>query len=363
MYNEVKMNKAIRKIILCFDNSDLSIQASETALVLAGAFGSEVVGVHAYNAFMHEGAFRIMEPTLPAAYQKEEILQKQRDVHSTLINVGMEKISLSYLKPVEDSFSAAEICYRSRVKEGKNFNAINSILQEEGGDLVLIGSSGFNGNGKGFIGGVCIRVLRSNDRNFLIFKKPVALKQPKFVVCLDGSSSAISALKMARLLANKFEAQIHLVYGFDSELHKNLFMRLKESLINREGFSFNSKQQEKIHDEFIDKGLARVGNMILDKAEQEVFGAVTVNPVLTNGWGLAGEPDSSPRTKRVLEGHIYKKICDYASDIGADMIFVGRTGRHFTEGMDIGSTAENVVRFASCSVFVASHEEYKGWEL
>jgi nucleotide-binding universal stress UspA family protein len=346
---EVIMGETIKKIILCFDNSNSSLIASEISLVLARSFGSEVVGIHGYNAFMHEGAFRIMEPTLPPQYQKEEILQKQRDVHNKLINIGMEKISLSYLKPFEDTFRVADVNYRTVVKEGKNFKAMNDILSEEDGDVIVIGSSGFNSNGSGFIGSVCLRVLRDNDRNFLVVKKPISFKNPRFVIGLDGSSSAINALRMAKLFADKYNAEIHLVYVFDSALHKEVFGRLKESLINREGFSFNSKEQEKIHDEFIDKGLARVGNMILNRAEKEVFSEAK--------GGCGGI------IKKVLEGHIYRRICDYASEVNADLIFVGRTGRHFVEGMDIGSVTENVVRFSPCSVFVAESEEYKGWEL
>ncbi|MFN3396849.1 MAG: universal stress protein, partial [Thermodesulfovibrionales bacterium] len=86
------MDEAIKKIILCYDNSDPSIIATEISISIARAFDSEVIGVHGYNASMHEGAFRIMEPTLPERYQKEEILERQRDVHNKLINIGMEKI-------------------------------------------------------------------------------------------------------------------------------------------------------------------------------------------------------------------------------------------------------------------------------
>jgi nucleotide-binding universal stress UspA family protein len=368
------IKKPIKKIILCFDNSNSSLIASEISLVLARSFGSEVVSIHGYNAFMHEGAFRIMEPTLPPQYQKEEILQKQRDVHNKLINIGMEKISLSYLKPFEDTFRVADVNYRTVVKEGKNFKAMNDILSEEDGDVIVIGSSGFNSNGSGFIGSVCLRVLRDNDRNFLVVKKPISFKNPRFVIGLDGSSSAIAALRMAKLFADKYNAELHLVYVFDSALHKEVFGRLKESLINREGFSFNSKEQEKIHDEFIDKGLARVGNMILNRAEKECglqsadceFNNSEIqNPKsqIGHGWGLVGEDKSTHIIKKILEGHIYRRICDYASEVNADLVFVGRTGRHFVEGMDIGSVTENVVRFSPCSVFVAESEEYKGWEL
>jgi nucleotide-binding universal stress UspA family protein len=222
--------------------------------------------------------------------------------------------------------------------------------------------------------------LRNNDKNFLVIKRPLNFSNPRFVVCLDGSSSAIGALRMAKLFGDKYNAELHLIYVFDSALHKEVFGRLKESVINREGFSFNSKEQERIHDEFIDKGLARVGNMILEKAEREVFSealspppdsmvarpghsAVSQGLPIADAWGLVGDDRTIPRIKKVLEGHIYKKICDYASEVNADLIFVGRTGRHFVEGMDIGSVTENVMRFSPCSVFVASSEKHKGWEL
>jgi len=353
--------KRINKILLAIDNSDTSALAAAITSGLARSLGSEVVGIHAYNAFMHEGAFRIMEPTLPEMYQKEEILQKQRDVHSKLINVGMERISLSYLKPLEEIFAPAGVSFRPVVREGKNFRALNEIIKEEGGDLIIMGFSGFNSNSNGFIGSVCLRVLRSNDRDFLIVKRPLKHSNHKFVVCLDGSNTALNALRMAGLFAGLYGAELHLVYVFDSALHKELFGRLKESLINREGFSFNSRQQEKIHDEFIDKGLARVGRMVLDRAEASVFCQDSRDRSQLSGWGLAGE--GPVIVKEVLEGHIYKRLCEYASDVEADLIFVGRTGRHFVEGMDIGAVAENVVRFSPCSVFVAKSEQYRGWEL
>ncbi|MFN3396445.1 MAG: universal stress protein, partial [Thermodesulfovibrionales bacterium] len=299
-------------------------------------------------------------------YQKEEILERQRDVHNKLINIGMEKISLSYLRPLKERFTGASIGFRERVREGKNFKAVKEIIEDEKGDLVIMGSHGFNSNGNGFIGSVCLRVLRLVDTNFLIIKKRINFDNPRYVVCLDGSSSAIASLRAARLFAERFNSELHLIYIFDSALHKELFGRLKESVINREGFSFNSKEQERIHDEFIDKGLERVGRMILEKAEREVFSELqnskaVEQQIKTQGFGLVG--DGYPIVKKVMEGHIYKRICDYASEVDADLIFLGRTGRHYTEGIDIGSVTENVLRFAPCSVFISRSERFRGWEL
>ncbi len=352
------MNEAFKKILLCFDNSDQSMISAETTLKLAMVFNSEVIGVHGYNAGMHEGAFRIMEPTLPERYQKEELLTRQRDVHNRLINIGMEKISLSYLKPLRERFTGTSINFRERVKEGKNFTAVKEIIEDEKGDLVIMGSHGFNSDGNGFIGSVCLRVMRLIDTNFLIVKRGIDFSRPRFVVCLDGSASALSALRHAKLFQDAFDAEIHMIYVYDSALHRQLFGRLKESVINREGFSFNSKEQERIHDEFIDKGLARVGEMILERAEREVFSEVMS---VGHGFGLVSE--SKTLVKKVLEGHIYKRICDYLEDINADIVFLGRTGRHYAESIDIGSVTENVLRFSPSNVFISRSERFRGWEL
>lgn len=338
---------AFKKILLCIDNSDLSHITSEAALNLAKTFGSEVVGMHVYNAFMHEGAFRIMEPTLPEQYQKEEILHRQRAAHSTLINTGLEKISLSYLSPFEDAFWANNINFRARVKEGKNFKGLIDLAQEEGGDLMVIGDKGFKADSSGFIGSVCNRVLRNlDDMDIFVVKKTVGCNSPRYVVGLDGSPSALRALRAASMLAEKYSAELHLIYVFDSKLHKEIFQKMKDAVINDgEGFSFNSQEQEKLHDLFIDKGLMKVGRMIISRAVKEVL----------NGNNNVSET--------ITEGVPFKEIGNYASSVGADLIFVGKTGRHYTDGIDIGSTAENVVRFSQCSVCITKHVEHKGWVL
>ncbi|MBF0607387.1 MAG: universal stress protein [Candidatus Magnetobacterium sp. LHC-1] len=356
----------MQKIILCHDNSELSGACEEVTLQLARSFGCDVVGIHGFNSVMHDGAFRIMEPTLPQEYQKEEILQHQRAVHATLIKVGMEKISLSYLRPLEDDFKQAGVPFRPKVFEGKNFIAINEMIQQEGDGLIVIGAGGFNALQRGFVGSVCMRVLRSNDRDILVVKRPTQLKEPNIVVCLDGSACAINALKAAKAFAEKYSGNLHLVYAFDSSLHKDLFNRLKDSVINAEGFSFNSQQQEKIHDEFIDKGLERVGYMILDKAERDVFSGNSLSARFSEGWGLVPEDVQVAGVrviKKVFAGYIYKSICDYAAEVNADMIFIGRTGRHYAEGVDLGSVTENVLRYAPCSVFITQKEQNKGWQI
>lgn len=356
-----------RKIVLCYDNAEQSMWAADVVSEIARAFNSTVVAVHGYNAGMHDGAFRIMEPVLPQQYQQEEILRRQRQLHDGLIRMGMEKISLSYLKPLQELFQTEGIDFVPKVREGKNFVVINEIIEGENPSLVVMGSAGFNANRHGFIGSVCLRVLRANDRDFIILKRPLNLNSGntlRMVVCLDGSNSALGALERAWLLAQEFQSEIHLLYVYDSILHKEVFSKLKDAVLSREGFRFNRKEQERLHDEFIDRGLERVGWMVIERAEKEVLSrCAPVGLSLVAGFGPVEGNRQPPVVKKVLEGPVYKTICDYLMEIDADLVFVGRTGRHYTYGIDIGSVTENVLRFSSCSVYISRHMEFQGWKI
>lgn len=53
---------------------------------------------------------------------------------------------------------------------------------------------------------------------------------------------------------------------------------------------------------------------------------------------------------RVLKGLAWEGICNYAQNAGIDLIIIGTHGRTGLSHMLIGSTAERVVRHASCPV-------------
>src|SRR5579864_6429412 len=85
------------KIFVPVDNSEYSNAAGDLSLALAKAFGSEVVGSHVYAARMHDVRFKQMEFTLPEEYREENELERQRKIHDSLITMGLELISDSYL--------------------------------------------------------------------------------------------------------------------------------------------------------------------------------------------------------------------------------------------------------------------------
>ena len=79
-----------KRIYVPVDNSDYSNQAIRVAVDLGKAFGSKMIGCHVYAAKMHDYRFKQMEYTLPAEYQDEAELLRQRRIHDSLITTGLQ---------------------------------------------------------------------------------------------------------------------------------------------------------------------------------------------------------------------------------------------------------------------------------
>ena len=109
-----------KHILVPIDNSLHSQLATELAISLAQKLGSELTGLHVYAARLHDERFKQMEPGLPARYQEKDTLEKQRNIHNSLISDGLRTISESYLSHFQNNCEHAGVAFQSKVIEGKN---------------------------------------------------------------------------------------------------------------------------------------------------------------------------------------------------------------------------------------------------
>src|SRR5947209_17588850 len=86
-----------KHICVPVDNSDYSNRAIELAVELGRTCGAKLTGVHVYAAQLHDYRFKQMEYTLPDEYKDEHELERQRTIHDSLIAMGLQLISDSYL--------------------------------------------------------------------------------------------------------------------------------------------------------------------------------------------------------------------------------------------------------------------------
>ena len=333
----------IKKIYVPVDNSDYSDASIALAVAFARKFGSQLVGSHVYAAKMHDVRFKQMEYTLPEEYQDEVELEKQRRIHDTLITMGLQLISDSYLEVMQQKCAEFEIPFEARMPEGKHFIKLVEDIQEGDYDLVIMGALGMGAVKDSLIGGVCERVVRRINTDTLIVRDLESIEESKgnILVGIDGSPESFSGLKTAIQLGHKLNRQVEAVGVYDPYLHYIVFNSVVNVLTERAARTFRFKEQEQLHEEVIDTGLAKIYQSHLEVARS-----------------IAKEEHDYALKITLLDGKAYEKILQYARKTNPWLLVLGRIGVHSEQDMDIGCTAENLLRLAPCNVLLSSQRYF-----
>ena len=150
----------------------------------------------------------------------------------------------------------------------------------------------------------------------------VSLAIHSILVPIDFSTHSKNALKYAIPLAVKFSARLHLVY-------------VVEPTIYPADLGFGQVVLPGVEDELREKGAAELEALI----EKEIGGQV-------------------PATSIVRTGNPHHEILSEAKEKEVDLIVVATHGHSGVEHMLFGSTADRIVRHASCPVLTVRPQEY-----
>ncbi len=332
-----------KKIFVPVDNSEHSLSAVDMAVTLAGQFDSTVVASHAYAARMHDYRFKQMEYTLPEEYLIEEAMEKQRKIHDTLITMGLELISDSYLVVAEERCKAAGVPFEPKMYDGKNWKVIAQDIDESDYDLVIMGALGLGAVKDSTIGSVCERVTRRVRTDTLVIKNldPGTISvdgkpEGNIVVGIDGSPESFAGLRTALELGQKTGRQVEAVSVYDPYLHYAMFNSIVNVLTEKASKVFRFKEQEQLHEEVIDTGLAKIYQSHLDIARR-----------------IADEAEVDLKIT-LLDGKAFEKMLQYVRREEPWLLILGRIGVHSDEDMDIGSNTENLLRQAPCNILLSS---------
>jgi len=328
-----------KKIYVPVDNSEYSNQAIEMALALAKPWNATIVGSHVYAAKMHDYRFKQMEYTLPEEYQDENELARQRKIHDSLITMGLQLISDSYLDVVQRRCQEAGMAYECKTFDGKHYKILVEDIAQSDYDLVIMGALGIGAVKDSLIGSVCERVTRRVQRDVLVIKHladPAACGET-IVVGVDGSPQCFGGLKTAIELSKAFHKPIEVVPVYDPFLHYVAFNGIVDVLSEQAAKVFRFKEQEQLHEEIIDTGLAKIYQSHLEVA-REIAQADGVDVQLT-----------------LLPGKAFEKLLQHVRKVKPWMLILGRIGIHSQPGeMDLGSNTENLLRLAPCHVLLSS---------
>jgi nucleotide-binding universal stress UspA family protein len=325
-----------QSIYLPLDNSAHSLRGVDLAIALAAGAGAKLTGSHVYAARLHDRRFRQMEGGLPEPYRKEEKLVEQRDIHDDLITRGLQVISDSYLDVFGGRCEAAGLPCRRLSLEGKNWQALVRDIAAGDYDLVVMGAQGLGAVESSQLGSVCERVARRIDRDLLVVREPEERPGGAILVALDGSPQSygglMTALDLGKLLGRPVEA----VAVFDPHFHYVAFNSIARVLSPEAASVFRFQDQERLHEEIIDSGLAKIYQGHLDVAKR-----------------IAAEQGVTLST-RLLAGKAFEQLLRHAREARPWLLVLGRIGVHSEAGMDLGSVTENLLRLAPCNLLLSA---------
>jgi nucleotide-binding universal stress UspA family protein len=380
------------EVFVPVDNSQHSDWAVERALELAGRSGGRITANHVYAARLHDVRFRQLETGLPAQFQTPDEIKRQRKIHDKLIEKGLQLIADSFLDQVGRRCEEAGIPLTRQLLEGINYEEIvrevnrgeghlpgligfdpnraasydgservrgdvqlgedGRILAEDEDeaarlvgtsgrryDLVVIGAHGLGRQPYSQLGGVVARSLRGIEKDALLVRDDRPLEGGRIMVCVDGSSYAYRGMRKALELAQAFGAKLYVCSAFDVEYHHVVFHNIKDVLSVQASKVFKFEEQEELHNNIIDKGLLKLSQANIKRAE-----------VMAQEF-----PDVEVETQ-VLIGKPFQVIMQWAEEVKPSLLVVARHGAHRIEGTEMGSQAENLVRIAPCSVLLVAAE-------
>jgi len=160
------------------------------------------------------------------------------------------------------------------------------------------------------------------------------------LVGIDGSPQSFGALLTAIGLARRFDKKIELISVYDPYLHYSVFNGIVGVLTEKAAKVFRFEEQNQLHEEIIDTGLAQIYQSHLEVAER-----------MAKDEGVAV-------TKTLLDGKAFQKVLDHARKTNPWLVVVGRIGVHSPAAeTGLGSNAENLLRACPCDILLTTRLE------
>src|SRR5438105_13201825 len=288
---------------------------------------------------MHDVRFKQMEYTLPDEYQDEQELDRQRRIHDSLITRGLQLISDSYLDVMKAICARGDVRFEYRTFDGKNWECLVEDVGASDYDLVVMGALGMGAVRDSQVGSVTDRVVRRIRVDSLVVRDVHPFRDDasgRIVVAVDGSPQAFAGLKTALALGRALDKQVEAVSVYDPYLHYAMFHGIVDVLSAEASKVFRFKEQEQLHEEIIDTGLAKIYESHLRVAAS-----------------IARDEGVELKTT-LFDGKAFKKILQYVRDDPPWMLVAGRIGVHSADQMDIGSNSDNLLRMAPSNLLLSS---------
>src|SRR5438045_1297909 len=291
----------IRNVLVPIDFSAPSLEAIEAALPLIKHFGADLHLVHVFEPD-YPASSMVAIPLVVPELEVGERVRRLRDVAEDY-SVPLRRENIHAIK-------------------GRPFEEICRLAQEIDIDLIVIATRGNTGLKHLLLGSTAERVVRYSPCPVLVVRGSDSKKKSaqqleafrKILVPVDFSDCSMKGLEYAKKLAREFRAKLILLHSI-------------------------ALQYYVASDEYARYDLPLLLEQIDEAAKQQMRDLVQQ----TNWNGVEVETS-------IEISHAGQQICAEATERNAGLIAILTHGRTGFKHVLLGSTAEYVVRHASCPV-------------
>lgn len=223
-----------------------------------------------------------------------------------------------FLQPYADSATRVQ----KQTLVGSPFVEIIHAVQEQGHDLVMVGTRGAKGLQRLILGSTTQRLLRNCPAAVWAVKSEPTGPLKTILAATDLSEVSGRALRMAAYLTQRSGAALHIVHVVE-DLDPETLTGVPENLLKHSKREINRAARQRLG-EFIQTW---VGNA----------------PVAQS---------------KIVWGKSWKSISDFSRRLQADLVVVGTVGRSGIPGMLMGNTAEKVLHTIRCDVLTVKPEGF-----
>ena len=251
---------------------------------------------------------------------------REMDDYQDLID-GLHEIAQRQMDSLVDEAAQAEVKAKELRTAGKPWEELLREAVTNDYDLMIVGSHQQHAFGKLLLGNTGRRLVRKSPCPVWVTSPVEDGQVRKILVPTDLSETADEAVKLAHTLAERFEADLHVLhaikYHFEPQM-RDLIVSLDEVE------EYRSRTRE--------------------DAERQV------NEVISR-CGL--DNDIALDHRHVAVGSSATMIQNAVKDLSVDLVVMNTLGRAGLKGLLVGNTAEKVLNHLTCSVLAIKPDDFQ----
>lgn len=302
---------AFQKILVATDFSEDSAAALQLAVWVARQSSGQLVLSHVLED--------LRRATMGMSYKaKQDLLAGDGKLYEKEIRY----VSDQKLQALIQSLKEPSVKISRETLLGEAFVEITHAVQQEGIDLVMLGTRGITGWKQFFVGSTARKLIRNCPSAVWIVKKEHAAAPKVILAPTDFSDVSRKAVLAGLWLAEKANAEFHLVHVIDSkDAPDDLLEHIPPGSSVRQEINKEAEQR-------LEQFLKSLG------------------------------ADVSRIVSHLTWGHPWQEISRIAMKHQTDLITLGTVGRSGVKGIVLGNTAERVLDTCDCSILTVKPDDY-----